>query len=132
LYAEDRASAEKRARAEALIAEHWRAGTLVISTQVLQEYFVAATRKLDVPVEVARRRVELLGALDVLPIRPEDILGAIDLHRLHGFSFWDALITTAAQISGCTVLFSEDLQHQRSIGGVRILNPFAQETPDTD
>lgn len=125
LYAEDRASPEKRKRAEALIADHWRAGTLVVSTQVLQEYFVAATRKLGVPVEAARRRVELLGALDVVPIRQDDILLAIDLHRLHGFSFWDALITTAAQVSGCRVLFSEDMQHERNISGVRIVDPFA-------
>jgi predicted nucleic acid-binding protein len=53
-----------------------------------------------------------------------DVLAAIDLHRLHGFSFWDALILRSAKQSGCSVVFSEDLHQQREIDGVRIVNPF--------
>jgi hypothetical protein len=48
----------------------------------------------------------------------------MDLHRLHGFSFWDALIVRAAKQAGCSVLFSEDLQRQGEIDGVRVVNPF--------
>ena len=53
-----------------------------------------------------------------------DILGAIDLHRLHNLSFWDALVIRSAKQSGCTVLFSEDMQHARDIDGLQIVNPF--------
>ena len=53
-----------------------------------------------------------------------DILAAVDLHRLHGFSFWDALILRAAKQAGCSVLFSENMQNTREIDGVRIVNPF--------
>jgi predicted nucleic acid-binding protein len=53
-----------------------------------------------------------------------DILAAIDLHRLHGFSFWDALVLRAAKQAGCTVLFSEDLQEGRKIEGIQVINPF--------
>ena len=53
-----------------------------------------------------------------------DILAAIDLHRLHKFSFWDALVIRSAKQSGCTVLFSEDMQHTRDIDGLQIVNPF--------
>lgn len=52
------------------------------------------------------------------------ILAAIDLHRLHSLSFWDALIIRSATASGCTVLLSEDMQHGRRIDGLQICNPF--------
>ena len=107
-----------------LVAEHRRAGTGVVSLQVLQEYFVTVTRKLHVDARIARRKVELLAEFDVAAPDLADILAAIDLHRLHGFSFWDTLVVRAAKQAGCSVLFSEDLQQQREIDGVRIVNPF--------
>jgi predicted nucleic acid-binding protein len=92
--------------------------------QVLQEYFVTVTRKLHVDAALARRKVELLGEFDVSTPDLADILAAIDLHRLHAFSFWDALILRTAKQAGCTVLFSEDMQHTRTLDGLQILNPF--------
>ena len=124
IYADDRSAPAKRRRAVELVAEHRRAGTGVVSLQVLQEYFVAATRKLQVDAATARRKVELLSEFDVAAPDLADILAAIDLHRLHGFSFWDALVFRAAKQSGCTVLLSEDLQDRREVDGVRIVNPF--------
>jgi predicted nucleic acid-binding protein len=124
VYADDRKSAKKRQRALELLKEHRRAGTGVISLQVLQEYFVTATRKLGMDAGVARRKVELLAAFDVVVPSVDDVLGAIDLHRLHGFSFWDALVLRSAKQSGCSVLLSEDLQDRREVDGVLIVNPF--------
>jgi predicted nucleic acid-binding protein len=92
--------------------------------QVLQEYFVTATRKLGVDVRVARRKVELLAEFDVAAPDVADILAAIDLHRLHGFSFWDALILRSAKQAGCKILLTEDFQQSREVDGVRIENPF--------
>jgi predicted nucleic acid-binding protein len=91
---------------------------------VLQEYFVTVTRKLHVDARVARRKVELLAEFDVAAPEIADILGAIDLHRLHGFSFWDALVLRSAKQAGCRVVLSEDMQEMREIDGVRIVNPF--------
>jgi predicted nucleic acid-binding protein len=91
---------------------------------VLQEYFVTVTRKLNVDSPLARRKVEILSEFDVVVPEVTDILAAIDLHRLHGFSFWDALVLRAAQQAGCRVLFSEDFQESREIDGVQIVNPF--------
>ncbi len=125
VYADDKSSPAKQRRAVALVAEHRRAGTGVVSLQVLQEYFVASTRKLKVDPAVARRKVELLSEFDVAAPDLSDVLAAIDLHRLHGFSFWDALVLRAAQQSGCTVLLSEDFQDQRELDGLRIVNPFS-------
>jgi predicted nucleic acid-binding protein len=128
-YTDDRAAPAKQRRALDLVAEHRRAGTGVVSLQVLQEYFVTATRKLHVDAEIARRKVELFAELDVAAPDVGDVLAAIDLHRLHGFSFWDALVLRAAKEAGCTVLFSEDFQHARVVEGVRVVNPFRGAGP---
>jgi predicted nucleic acid-binding protein len=53
-----------------------------------------------------------------------DILAAIDLHRLHAFSFWDALVLRSAQQAGCRVLLSEDFLEGREIDGIQVVNPF--------
>jgi predicted nucleic acid-binding protein len=124
VYADDKASPAKQRRAIELVAEHRRARTGVLSLQVLQEYFVTVTRKLHVDAQIARRKVELLAEFDVASPDVADVLAAIDLHRLHGLSFWDALILRSAGQSGCGVLLSEDMQAKREIDGVRIINPF--------
>jgi predicted nucleic acid-binding protein len=124
VYADDKAAPAKQRRALDLVAEHRRARTGVVSMQVLQEYFVTVTRKLRLDVAIARRKVELLAEFDVATPEVTDILAAIDLHRLHGFSFWDALVLRAAKQAGCGVVFSEDLQNAREIDGLQIVNPF--------
>ncbi len=124
VYADDKAAPAKQRRAVDLVAEHRRAGTGVVSLQVLQEYFVTVTRKLHLDAGIARRKVELLAEFDVAAPDVTDVLAAIDLHRLHGFSFWDALVLRAAKQSGCSVLLSEDFQDARAVDGVRVVNPF--------
>ena len=124
VYADDRAATTKRVRARTVLSELVRTRRAVVSTQVMQEYFAAAIKKLGLPPERARIRVERLNRLDVVLIRPEVILGAIDLCRLHALSFWDALIVRSASAAGCGRLLSEDLQDGQMIDGVRIENPF--------
>jgi predicted nucleic acid-binding protein len=125
IYADDKAAPTKQRKALDLVAQHRRARTGVVSLQVLQEYFVAVTRKLGVDAAIARRKVELIAEFDVASPDVSDILAAIDLNRLHGFSFWDALILRAAKQAGCNVLLSEDMQDLREVDGVRIVNPFS-------
>ncbi len=125
VYTDDGDAPEKQALALDLVDELARTRSGVVSTQVLQEYFVASTRKLGVDAEVARRKVQLFGGLDMVVLDMPQILGAVDLLRLHGFSFWDSLILQAALDAGCRVLYSEDLQAGRVVRGLRIVNPFA-------
>lgn len=124
VYTDDHDAPEKQTRSLELIEgarqERWG----VVSTQVLQEYFVATTRKLGVTAEIARRKVELFSRFDLVVIDLKDIVAAIDLHRLHGIGFWDALVVHAAKGSGCTVLYSEDLQDGWRIEGLAVVNPF--------
>jgi predicted nucleic acid-binding protein len=124
LYTDAVDAPAKHRRALDLLAEQRRARTGVVSLQVLQEYFVAATRKLAVDAAVARRKVELFANYHLVVLDIEDVLAAIDLHRLRQISFWDALVVRAAKEGGCSVLYSEDLQHGQSVDGVRIVNPF--------
>jgi predicted nucleic acid-binding protein len=124
LYTDDASAPDKQARVLQLLQDDWNSGTLVLSTQVLQEYFVAATRKLGVPAVTAQRKIELLNALEVMGVETKDIVRAIELHRLYQFSFWDSLIVCAAQKASCQVLLSEDFQHGQRVGDLRIDNPF--------
>ncbi|HKN72256.1 MAG TPA: PIN domain-containing protein [Terriglobales bacterium] len=124
VYADDDDAPAKQRVARDLWHAHRRDGTGVVSLQVLQEYFVTVTGKLKHDPRKARRKVELLAEFDVAEPDVSDILAAIDLHRLHGFSFWDALILRSAQQAGCRVLLSEDFQGGREIDGIQVVNPF--------
>jgi predicted nucleic acid-binding protein len=124
IYTDDADFPEKQEIATLLLERGWNSGRLIVSTQVLQEYFSAVTRKLGITPEIAQRKIELLGCLDICSIVHEDIIRAIELHRLYKFSFWDSLIIRMAQKTACTILYSEDMQHDQKIGDVRIVNPF--------
>lgn len=124
VYAEDESEPVKRKKAVELILEHKRQRTGVVSLQVLQEFFSAVTRKLKLDVGIARYKVEFHSRFTVGEPAVADVLAAIDIHRLHGFSFWDALVLRMAKQTGCRVLLSEDMQHGQEIDGVRIVNPF--------
>ncbi|MSP73711.1 MAG: PIN domain-containing protein [Myxococcales bacterium] len=124
VYAHDADAGPKRLIATSLLADGLRSRTGVISTQVLQEYFNTATRKLEVPTADARRTMEQRARLDVVQVKPALIFEAVDCHRLNRISFWDALVVRAAVAAGCAVLCSEDLGHGQVIDGVRIENPL--------
>jgi predicted nucleic acid-binding protein len=124
VYTDDHDAPEKQARSLELVEQARLEGWGVLSTQVLQEYFVATTRKLGVPEGVARRKVELFSRLDLVINGLHDVLAAIDIHRLNDVGFWDALIIRAAKESGCVVLYTEDLQDGWRIDGLEVVNPF--------
>ena len=126
VYTDDHDEPEKQARALDLVAELRRSGSGTVSTQVLQEYFVVATRKLGVPAPIARRKVELFALHELIVLGLDHIRTAIDLTRLHAISFWDALIVQAAKAAHCSVLYTEDLQHGADLEGIEIVNPFSR------
>ena len=96
----------------------------MISLQVLQEYFTTVTGKLRMDPDLAKRRVESFAKMNVVEPSICDILSAIDLHRLHRLSYWDAMIVHCAKQAGCRELLSEDMRQGQVIDGVRIVNPF--------
>ncbi len=124
LYTDERSNARKRGAALDLTEGCRRSRNGVLSVQVLQEYFSIATRKLGVEPAVARRKVELFAQFPTVTTESEDVLSAIDLHRLHQLSFWDALILRAALRARCTRLYTEDFQHGQRFDGLEVVNPF--------
>lgn len=100
---------------------------IVLSTQVLQEFYVAATRKLKQPLapERAGAVVDYLVRLPLFQLGPVTIQRAIGLHRAHSLSFWDALIVASAIEAGADLLYSEDMQDGQQFAGVTIVDPFS-------
>jgi len=124
VYAHDHGSGPKQAAAAAVIAE--RADELVVSTQVLAEFYWVTTRRLDPPLphEAARAATAALGALPVVSADAALAVAAIDCAATNRIALWDALIVTAARRAGCTEILTEDLNDGQFIEGIRITNPL--------
>ena len=115
---------EKRTRAAELFDRYTDSDDLLLSTQVVQEFYSVAGRKLRIPrVELRRIIVKLLD-LPLITLGPVQISAAIDLEVRYQISFWDALILAAAESGGAEVLYTEDLNHGQQYGTVTVHNPF--------
>jgi predicted nucleic acid-binding protein len=127
VYAHDRSETRKQPLAQALLEGLWASRMGTLSTQVLQEFYVVATRKLDPPMSrrAAREIVALYAAWPLVQVDLALILVASELEERHKLSFWDALVVEAARRADATRIVTEDLQAGRHIGGVRIENPFS-------
>jgi len=126
VYAVDAADPDKRARALAAIAPE-PGRDLVVSTQVLTEFYAVVTRKLAVPVpaEDAEAMVRQLSLLPVVAVDASLVVSAIAGSRDWQVSIWDALVLRAAAVAGCRRLLSEDLADGATYGSVVVENPFA-------
>lgn len=126
IYLFDEDAPEKKNLAQELFERETDAGRAVLSTQVLQEFYVAVTKKMADPLspEIAENVVRNFAELPLIQIDSTLILTAIGKSRSLGFSFWDALIIAAALSGGAECLFTEDLQHGQIIDEMRIENPF--------
>lgn len=129
VYAFDASAGRKKVAAEKLLAQLWEAGTGCLSVQILQEFFVTVTGKVAKPlsVEEAADHIREFSTWKVFAPGPNDVLRAIALHKQAKVSFWDAMVVHAAAELGCDVLWTEDLNDGRVIGGVRIRDPFASK-----
>ena len=111
IYLFDEDSPAKQARARELFAEHASIGQIVLSPQVLQEFYVNVTRKLarPLPQPTALAAVAHLNTFLLVPVDGATVLRAVQLHQSATLSFWDALIVQAALEGGCKRLLSEDI-----------------------
>jgi len=126
VYAYDVSAGEKHRKAVEIMKDIWSTGYGIISSQVLQEFFVNVTRKIAKPLNVltAKEIVKDLLKWKTVSINGEIILEAIDIHNEHKYSFWDSAIIAAAIEGGAGVLLSEDLTNKHQIKGRVIKNPF--------
>ena len=126
LYAHDRQAGDKQVQAATLLAGLWENRTGILSSQILQEFFVNAVRKIKPPFAIphAREIVRNYSTWVLHDTGPADIVRASEIMELAQFSFWDSLVIAAAEKSGAELLYSEDLQHGQRIAGLLIQNPF--------
>jgi predicted nucleic acid-binding protein len=126
VYAADESPADRAkhdAAVELLASEPER---LVLSTQVLQEFYHAVTRKLAEPLDARRAAaaVRALTKMDVVGSDAELVLAAVGTSQSAQISIWDALIIEAARQADCERVLTEDLSDGQVMSGVRIENPF--------
>ncbi|HEY5343552.1 MAG TPA: PIN domain-containing protein [Solirubrobacteraceae bacterium] len=110
------------------ILEQAEPGELVLSTQVLSEFYVVVTRKLKQPLDAAQaaQAVDWLSLLGVVTLDPALVKAAIQTSRSSQLSYWDGLIVASAAAGGCERLLTEDLNDGQVIGSVRVENPFRE------
>ncbi|MEE8601328.1 PIN domain-containing protein [Euzebya tangerina] len=125
VYAHDQDEPAKRDRAVSLLVDI--GGQMVISAQVLAEFYVTVTRKLGSPLspEDAAAQIEELRPAASVATDADLIARAVRVSRDHQLSLWDAMILAAASRGACDVLYSEDLQDGFAFDGIEIRNPFA-------
>ena len=126
IYAYDVSAAGKHQIARHILSDLWNSGLGVLSTQVLQEFFVNIVQKIQRPIDQksAKEIVRDFLKWQVVVNNGDSILDAIDIYDKYRYSFWDSMIIEAAIKGGAVFLMSEDLQHGQVISGVTIRNPF--------
>ena len=133
VYAHDSQNSKKKKISQGLILNGLKNANIVISTQVLSEFFVTITRKVEKPLSPsrARKEIHLLSNLEISNIGFPLILSAIDQHVKYKISFWDALIIVSAQQSKCNIIYSEDLNDGQQFDDSKIVNPYIHEKFNT-
>lgn len=127
IYAVDSAGGEKHKAANRLI-QRAAGKDCTLTVQALGEFFHAATRKGKASVKQAQAFTQVWQRVFTVTASGQATLNeAVEFVRDHGISFWDAMLWATAKQAGCAFILSEDLQHGHSLGGVEILNPFAED-----
>lgn len=126
VYFRDSTEPEKQAAAAEWMAQLWETGNGRLSMQVLREYYVTVTSKLDPGLSAAEAREDVLAfrAWDPFVADLEDLEEAWTVQDRFGFSFWDALIVASARRLECDILLTEDLQHGQDLDGLLVWSPF--------
>ncbi|MCY3889706.1 MAG: PIN domain-containing protein [bacterium] len=113
----------KRGRALSLLED----GDLALSVQVIQEFYVQATRPSRADALTSEQALRFLEAIDSYPVQPvtEQIFQqAVTISQRFGLSYWDSAILAAAGAVGCEVVYSEDMSSEQDYDGIRVINPF--------
>jgi predicted nucleic acid-binding protein len=126
VYARDSSEPEKQPIAIGWLSQLWKQEKGRISTQVLNEYYVTVTQKLEpgLPVKQARSDVRALGIWNPVAMSSRLIEASWDIQDDYRYSWWDTLVITSALFLDCRYLLSEDMQHGQSIGALTLVNPF--------
>ena len=97
---------------------------LVISTQIIQEFYNVSTLKLGLDKLFVKNTIKQFDFHETVLLQPTIILQAIDIQILNQLSFWDSLIVSAAKSANCSTILTEDMNDGQVIDGVKIQSPF--------
>ena len=130
VYAHDRSAGIKHDRARKLLEQLWDSGRGVLSTQVLQELCINLRRKVShpLPLEEVRQLIFDYSTWEIVTNGPESVVQALDMELRYKTSFWDALILQAAESSGASILYSEDLGWRQRYATIQVVNPLLDAT----
>ena len=126
VYAHDLSAGDRHTKASAVIESLWESKTGVISTLVIQEFYVTVTRKIRNPLKPAEAR-EIIRNYFAWPVQtndPETTIRASEIEENNSLSFWDALVVAAALRLEANKIMTEDLNHGQIIEGILIENPL--------
>jgi predicted nucleic acid-binding protein len=129
VYAYDQHEPHKQRKAQELITDGIEKENLLLSVQVLGEFFNVVTRNIPQPM-TPNEAQEIIGTISILPVQEIDLTmvnRAIDTHKRYQISYWDALIVSAAERAGCTLILSEDLSDGQTYHNIVVSNPFTEE-----
>jgi predicted nucleic acid-binding protein len=126
VYSEDGADAARQQAALAWLTVLWRRGLGRTSTQVLNEFYLLATRKIQPPMPAGDARAEVRRYELWQPWQTDHatVESAWAVESRYGLDYRDSLVVAAAQHLGCRYLLSENLAHEQHYGGVQVINPF--------
>lgn len=127
LYTLDRSNKDKRDKALEVLQLAADDNRIFVSTQVLNEVYAVAVRKLGVEPLNAKEFIKWLKEFDVVIVSTDLIESAIDCSILNRINYWDALMIAAAESTKCDLIWTEDLQHGSVVRGVRVVNPFLRD-----
>ncbi len=131
VYSVEPKEAKKHLIATSLLKRMVSSRTLVLSPQSLNEiYRVVTDKRVLLPSVEARNLVADLSPFCTAPLDYLTLQQAWLIQDETNYNIWDCLLLASASLAGCEYFFSEDLQHERQILNLRILNPFALETID--
>lgn len=128
VYTLDNQDKGKQKKARSLLYEAALSDLLIISTQVLQEFYVVATKKLGVDPLYAKNMIHNFFKMEVIESDPDMIMQAIDISIISQISYWDSLIIAAAEKGRCDCIYSEDLNPEQVYRGIRLVNPLVPDT----
>ncbi len=126
VYAYDQHDPYKQTKAQRLLTDGIKQENMILSVQVLGEFFNVVTRNIPQPMSPGEAK-EIINTLSILAVQDIDmtmVRRAIDTHERYQISYWDSLIVSAAERAGCRIILSEDLSDGQTYHNILVNNPF--------
>ena len=118
---------DKRKDIKTLLKSFDNKNPVVWSTQIMQEFYVIMTQKYQKDAKSVKNILQEFSHYELVINNPDSIYNAIDIQIINDLSFWDSMVVSSAQHSNCSILLTEDLNHNQKINGILIQNPFKIE-----